>query len=204
MQQLTSFITSELNKRDWSMREVARRSNLSSALVSGVLGGRMPPSADFCIAIATSLGADPVHLLKLAKHLPPTIEEKRKQDPIFDELITIYTSLPPHLKESAILMLRGLCGPPLYIDPTTAQRISSDLSLKPENALQIATTKEVEKESDKGGQQSKDNIARQAYSRFFDNYPLEEVEQASQHLIALLQEVIEKQQAIEQGERSGA
>lgn len=200
---IIDWLTNELNDRDLTNADFARRSGLSKSIISLVMSGQRRASADFCITAARTLHIDPLYVLGVGGHLPPSREEKRQADPILDELITIYTNLTPHLKEAALLMLRGLHGPPVYINPT-APRLSLDLTQDADNTPQTETTEEMEKGSGRGGQQSKDNMARQAYSRFFDNYPLKEVEQVSQHLIALLQEAIEKQRAIDQGERSGA
>lgn len=67
---LIPWIIEELERRGWSMRELARRSGLSQTHVSNVLNGVRNITFDFCAAIARPLGRHPVELFELAGLLP--------------------------------------------------------------------------------------------------------------------------------------
>jgi len=166
------------------MRELSRRITFSAAQISNVINGQAQPDADFCIAVAKGLGTDPVDLLRLAGHLPPTAEQARAADPALDEIFSLYQSLPPHLKEATLLMLRGLCGPPPLV-LSTARRSRGLTPRADTDTPQTAAATQSE------GKQQFDNIALETYSRFFDRYP-EEVERVSAYFITLLQDVIEE------------
>jgi transcriptional regulator with XRE-family HTH domain len=68
---LPDWLFRQLKKYGWSHGELARRSEISRPLVSQVISGNIPPSADFCLKIASALGKDPKKVLKKAGLLPP-------------------------------------------------------------------------------------------------------------------------------------
>ena len=68
--ELGTWLASELKQRSWSMSEMGRRAGYSSTHISDVINGTTNPSADFVIAIANALGEIPQRLLELAGHLP--------------------------------------------------------------------------------------------------------------------------------------
>ena len=171
------------------MRELSRRITFSAAQISNVINGQAQPDADFCIAVAKGLGTDPVDLLRLAGHLPPTAEQARAADPVLDEIIDIYQRLPSHFQTATLHMLRGLSNVPPALT-ASVRPLSPDRSSNADDAPQIRTAQE-EKELDTA--KPSDNLAIQAYNRLFDNSSIDEVEKISKYLISLLQETIEKQ-----------
>ena len=68
---LADWLAEELKARGWSMRELARRSEISHTLVADVMGGRWP-SWDFCAAIARPLGMSPVEIFLIDGRLTVT------------------------------------------------------------------------------------------------------------------------------------
>ena len=68
--ELGTWLASELKQRSWSMSEMGRRAGYSSTHISDVINGTTNPSADFVIAVARALGESPEALLRLAGHLP--------------------------------------------------------------------------------------------------------------------------------------
>ena len=88
---LQGWLSHELEKRGWSYRELARRANISNALVSRTLSGDMKASADFCIKVAQALGEAPEKVLRLAGILPAS---PASDDSILQELIDLARSLP--------------------------------------------------------------------------------------------------------------
>ena len=61
-----AWLNQELESRGWSQRELARRSGLSSAQVSSVLGNKRTATWDFCAATAGAMGLHPVDVFQRA------------------------------------------------------------------------------------------------------------------------------------------
>jgi len=88
---LVDELNAALSDRAWSMREFARRADMSHALVSQVINRTAPISADFCIKTAHALDWKPEHALRLAgilDPLPPEVPEER-------ELLRLFRDLDP-------------------------------------------------------------------------------------------------------------
>jgi transcriptional regulator with XRE-family HTH domain len=64
------WLTNELEKRTWSMRELARRASISHSWVADIVSGVKPPSWDFCAAIAKPLRYTPVQIFVVAGLVP--------------------------------------------------------------------------------------------------------------------------------------
>lgn len=107
-ERLLEFLNEEMRRRDLSMNKVARMAGISSGLISGVMSGTVPASANFCIAVARALRVPPEHVLRLAGILPPSVHEQAEQDPATYEAYSIMAELEPHQKAAAVSMLRGL------------------------------------------------------------------------------------------------
>lgn len=71
------WLTEEMNRRNWSMEELARQAGegASRPLISLVLAGERSVTWNFCAAIAGAFKYDPVDVFKIAGLLPP--EEAR-------------------------------------------------------------------------------------------------------------------------------
>lgn len=74
--ELRTWLSQELKSRNWSGRELARKTGLSPSLVTKTLSGERGPSADFCVKVAEALGEAPEKLLRMAEILPPASEDK--------------------------------------------------------------------------------------------------------------------------------
>jgi transcriptional regulator with XRE-family HTH domain len=99
--ELRAFVSEEIKKRGWSQRKLARQSDTSHPLISQVLSGDVPPSADFCIKVAQALGEPPEKLLRLAGILPPTSD-----DPTLEELNNIIKNLSPQARQELLSYAR--------------------------------------------------------------------------------------------------
>jgi transcriptional regulator with XRE-family HTH domain len=104
--ELRAWISQEVDRRGWSYRELARRSGVSHTLVSRMLSGDMPPSADFCIKVAQALEEPPEKLLRLAGILPPSLASE--DDPTIAEIQDILKNLPPAQHKEVLRFLRFL------------------------------------------------------------------------------------------------
>lgn len=108
MTNVVDFLNKQLEDRDWSMRELSRRTSFSHAHISMVLSEKVPVSADFCVAVARALGERSERVLRLAGILPPTPDEARAQNPVLDEIYSLVEALSPHDQETILRILRGL------------------------------------------------------------------------------------------------
>lgn len=78
---LVSVLNRMLNERGWSRTELALRAGMSVSLVSEVLNGNCPATADFCVRCGNALGGQAVRFLALAGHIPAEYEELEELDP---------------------------------------------------------------------------------------------------------------------------
>lgn len=81
---LINWIEHEINTRGWSIRELARRSELAPTTISDVLGNRTRAGLQFCNGIARAFRVPPERVFREAGLLPPVIigqddQEKKKQ-----------------------------------------------------------------------------------------------------------------------------
>jgi transcriptional regulator with XRE-family HTH domain len=70
----TAWLTQQLQEKDLSMRELARRGKISHTTISLVISGERKPTYEFCVGIAKGLGLPPDEVLALAGKLPKSPE----------------------------------------------------------------------------------------------------------------------------------
>ena len=68
--QFTTWLTQQLQEKDLSMRELARKGNISHTTISLVMSGERKPTYEFCVGIAKGLGLAQDEVLTLAGKLP--------------------------------------------------------------------------------------------------------------------------------------
>lgn len=100
------WLETELLKRGMNKKQLADRINFSPALVYQVAMGDRKPSAEFMIACAVALSADPVAVLRMAGILPRAAGDT--DDPQVAEMWTLLQQVPPDARVWVIRMLRGL------------------------------------------------------------------------------------------------
>lgn len=81
---LITVIEQEMNLRGWSIRELARRSELAPTTISDVLGQRTKPGIQFCNGIAHALKEPPERIFRLAGILPPIVIGKEKETELLE------------------------------------------------------------------------------------------------------------------------
>lgn len=64
------WLNEELSKRDWSMRELARRANVSPSTINHVMAGRRNPGTVLCNGLAQAFNMSPESVLKKAGLIP--------------------------------------------------------------------------------------------------------------------------------------
>jgi len=107
-EKLTKWIHDKLNENGWSIRELARRSNISHVTITNVLNGDRNPGAKFCLAIASGLRVPADQVLRLADLLPsatigqPTASSEER------ELLDYYRALSSDNRRTIITLARAL------------------------------------------------------------------------------------------------
>lgn len=101
----TEWLMKQIEERDISMREFARRGEISHTSVSNVLAGKTDPTADFCLGVARALKLKPDYVLRKSGHLPPAPDT---DDPKVSEAMTLFSKLPAHEQERFLLFMRAI------------------------------------------------------------------------------------------------
>jgi len=94
------WLFEQIKNNGWSMRELARRSNLAHTSVARVISGEIAPTWDFCASIARPLKMSPISIFRLAG-LMPSIEEGM-EGISFDELRGIMERLTPKQRRDVL------------------------------------------------------------------------------------------------------
>jgi transcriptional regulator with XRE-family HTH domain len=100
---LTTWLTQELQQRGWSHRELARRIKVSQPSISRVLAGERNATADFCVKVAQALGESPEKLLRLAEILPPL---PFSDDPAIEEITELVKNMSPQNRQDVLKYVR--------------------------------------------------------------------------------------------------
>lgn len=102
--ELKDWIDQEIKQKNWSRRELARRTGLSTSLVQKILKGERNPSTEFCIKVAQALGESPEKLLRMAGILPEILEDET----LVNEVVELLRTLTPDQKMEALKYVRYL------------------------------------------------------------------------------------------------
>ncbi len=100
---LVDWITKETENRGWSMRELARRANLSHATISNVLSQQRRPGWDFCVGIAQAFQVPPETVFRKAGLLPSKPETSEQAE----EALHLFQQLSPEKQRLALKTLRA-------------------------------------------------------------------------------------------------
>jgi len=102
MKTFTTWLTSEMRKRDITQAELARLAGLSRTAVSNVLSGARTPGPDFCRAIARALDYPPEVVFRRAGLLPP----KPEADEEIEQAVYLLAQMSPEARREALAFLR--------------------------------------------------------------------------------------------------
>lgn len=79
-----TWLNQQLKQRNWSIRELGRRSAVSHSWISNVVNKGKTPDWNFCASIAPALGLSPIEIFLIAGKIKAE-EDTRKLKLSFDE-----------------------------------------------------------------------------------------------------------------------
>jgi transcriptional regulator with XRE-family HTH domain len=103
--ELTDWVRSELEKRGWSIRKLARESGLTHPAISKVLSGKNAVTVNFCYRIARAFGESPETLMRMANLSAPMPDYG---DWLMEEIIEEIKRLPDDKRQQVLDFIRFL------------------------------------------------------------------------------------------------
>jgi len=100
----TAWINSELEAREWSIRELGKRAGLSATTISNVLNGHRMPGKRFCIALARAFGVSREEVFRHAGFLQPLPDN----DAGAEQALYLFRRLTVADQERILVMMRAL------------------------------------------------------------------------------------------------
>lgn len=101
---LTEWINEQLRERGWSMRELARRADVSHATISNVMNGQTQPGTSLCVKLAVALDVSTDYVLRLGGFLPPATTDAEDEA----QILSYWREAPPESRPTVLAMLGGL------------------------------------------------------------------------------------------------
>jgi len=101
--EFVDWLIAEIEERDWSNSELARRAGISQSTVSMIIGGQNKPGLDFCVGVARAFKVPAEYVLALAKLIPSIPEETLG----VREMTYLYDRLDETGQKNILDMMRG-------------------------------------------------------------------------------------------------
>ena len=98
------WLLGELDRRRWSMREFARRCDVSESTVSRIVSGKRNPSSELCRKMAEVLQLPPERVFREAGLLPHSPGDS----PAAKEALYLFGQLPEDERLRILLIMRTL------------------------------------------------------------------------------------------------
>lgn len=98
------WLLEHLENKRWSMRELARRCDVSESTVSRIVSGKRNPSPDLCRRMAQVLELPPETVFRAASHLPHVDDRSPKEE----EALHLFRRLPDGERDRVLLIMRAL------------------------------------------------------------------------------------------------
>ena len=105
-QDFVTWIGAELQRRNWSQAELARRGGFSTGALSRIMNRERMPGVEVCQAIARAFKMRDTDVMKIAGLADSTAPDD--QTPSMRELISRFTTLSDDDQESVLRMVRAL------------------------------------------------------------------------------------------------
>jgi transcriptional regulator with XRE-family HTH domain len=102
MNNFYEWLQAEIEDRNWSQAEFAKKSGISASQVSRVISGLRPPGNEFIEATSHALRLPPEEVFRRAGLLPP----KPVKTEAIEELLHLASDLPPDQVQELIDLAR--------------------------------------------------------------------------------------------------
>lgn len=102
VRRIDNWLSEKLDIKGWSMRELARRANVSTSTVSRVVSGELKPSWDFCAAIARPLDEPILTIFKLAGLISFPATKGEITTPEILEIVEIMETMTPETRREIL------------------------------------------------------------------------------------------------------
>lgn len=106
----------ELDERDWSYSELARRAGVSAQQVSFVMNDRRNPGPEFALGIARAFNIPPEFVFERAGLLPTS----SVNSPNLKEATHLFLQLSNRQQQDILVMMRALIDQDRQVDATTS------------------------------------------------------------------------------------
>lgn len=103
-----AWLLAEMDRRLWTMTDLAKQAGISQATVSLVLSGQRKPGARFCSGVARAFGEPANRVFRLAGLMPrsPVRDELIDDDITFGDLLDLMRHLSPEERQEAYDYIR--------------------------------------------------------------------------------------------------
>jgi transcriptional regulator with XRE-family HTH domain len=98
------WLLNEMQRRDLSQSELARRAGLAQATISYVLSGERNPGPEFCLGIAKAMNIPPEVVFQEAGIFPPSSAETKNRK----EADHLFSQLSDRQQNDVLTMMRAL------------------------------------------------------------------------------------------------
>lgn len=95
----------ELDNREWTQADLARKAELSRTVISRVMNGERLPGVDFCKGVARAFNLRDIEVMRYAGIADP---EPATDIPSIRELVGTFNELDDENRETILKMLRAL------------------------------------------------------------------------------------------------
>jgi transcriptional regulator with XRE-family HTH domain len=100
--EFAEWLEKRLERKGWTLRELAQRAGLTHAAISNVLNGQRNPGLKFCLGIADALDEPPELVMRRAGLLPELPAPEGISAHTFNELMDIIYNLPMDKQEDLL------------------------------------------------------------------------------------------------------
>lgn len=100
--EFAEWLEKRLERKGWTLRELAQRAGLTHAAISNVLNGQRNPGLKFCLGIADALDEPPEFVMRRAGLLPELPAPEGFSQETIRELIDIIYNLPMDKQEDLL------------------------------------------------------------------------------------------------------
>jgi transcriptional regulator with XRE-family HTH domain len=124
--EFVTWLNRAVGEAGWTWAELAKRSGISTSMVSMVISGQRHPGPEFCVGVARAFGELPERVMRIAGLLPPLPPSVQEESEVIQQLRRISATD----RDAVIRMVRGLASgaspPRRQLDVSALRQSSND------------------------------------------------------------------------------